>query len=735
MTALPSRLADDWTDLLRLLGEHALMLHAPDPRSDLSGTDYDCAVFNLDHQWPLRLTGGWSLCQCVHYDLLAWYWILERDGEVFALDTVVDPEGLGRDGFPTKLFLQGDELAASPSVRAAYLTAKRIRKGMLNEPEWQRIGSLAHKDDRGYHAALKAVVGTRLARLVSSAALQGRPPDAKIWKHAHRLQLLRRVRTPRRLASALGYGLRRTTERVMHPTGLVVLVAGPDGAGKSTLAEQLPEICSGLFRRDAHFHWRPGLLPRPGAFFGRAGPDPTDPHGREPHGRVVSNALLLYFWADFLLGSWARFAIPRIRSGLVVVERGWFDIGADPRRYRLDCSPSLVRRLSRTIPRADIALVLDARAETLVSRKQELPAPEINRQLQYWRNASVAKLATWHIDTERDPDSAASAARTHIVATLEQQTASRLGLGWLNIGRRANPRFYLPRGDRRTASAALALYQPLSDRARRTWTAAQAIARLGGFRFLPRGKAPPLAVRAALAPYLLPFSSVAIARMTHPNRYVAAILDRTARPRMIAKIAVDDEGVRHLAAEASALAELSPLLPPPLTAPALIEKDRGVLVFDFVPWVVRSDVANLPLEVAAALGEFFRSGRTSDGRGPTHGDFAPWNLLRTTRGWTLIDWEAASPQGEPFTDVCHFFVQSHVLLGRPSDLDIVAGFKHGHGPVGAAVRAYADAAELPFEQAAPALQSYLSTSAGKLLPHDRERGARARDRLLRKMDR
>jgi hypothetical protein len=212
-------------------------------------------------------------------------------------------------------------------------------------------------------------------------------------------------------------------------------------------------------------------------------------------------------------------------------------------------------------------------------------------------------------------------------------------------------------------------------------------------------------------------------------------LDRTSRPRLIAKIAVDVKGVRKLAAEASALTRLSSLLPAPLTPPTLKAHDRGVLVFDFVPWVVKSDVATLPVEVAAALGRFFRSGRTSDGHGPTHGDFAPWNLLQTERGWTLIDWEAASPHGAPFMDVCHFFVQSHVLLGRPSDVDIVAGFEHGHGPVGAAVRAYANEAELPFEQAAPALQTYLRTSADELLPQDRERGFHARERLLRKMER
>ncbi|HEX3202581.1 MAG TPA: hypothetical protein VHW42_11710, partial [Actinomycetes bacterium] len=76
-----------------------LVLHTPPTEAadrGLSGLDVDCAVVGLDPRWPLRLPDGWRLCQCLHYDLKGWYWVLERAGEVVCLDIIDDPQGLGR---------------------------------------------------------------------------------------------------------------------------------------------------------------------------------------------------------------------------------------------------------------------------------------------------------------------------------------------------------------------------------------------------------------------------------------------------------------------------------------------------------------------------------------------------------------------------------------------------------------------------------------------------------------
>src|SRR5919197_93225 len=131
-----------------------------------------------------------------------------------------------------------------------------------------------------------------------------------------------------------------------HPRGLVVLVAGPDGAG-----------------------------------------DSARPHARTPHGTLVSLGLLGYYWLDFFLGGWLRQRAIRRRGGLVVVERGWWDVGIDSRRYRLSVPPAVVRTLGSLLPRPDLALVLHGDPRAVAVRKGELATAEIARQNALWRTA------------------------------------------------------------------------------------------------------------------------------------------------------------------------------------------------------------------------------------------------------------------------------------------------------------------------------------------------------------
>jgi len=69
-----------------------------------------------------------------------------------------------------------------------------------------------------------------------------------------------------------------------------------------------------------------------------------------------------------------------------VMERGWQDIAVDARRYRLQVSPKLVFAMAHPLPVPDLILVLEAPTDVLLDRKQEISAPELERQAAAWRH-------------------------------------------------------------------------------------------------------------------------------------------------------------------------------------------------------------------------------------------------------------------------------------------------------------------------------------------------------------
>ena len=78
-----------------------------------------------------------------------------------------------------------------------------------------------------------------------------------------------RRRAPRRLALRARFGTARVMRRLGRPTGLLVSVVGPDGTGKTTLADGLESTANGLFRGTRRLHLSPGVLPPPGRLLGR----------------------------------------------------------------------------------------------------------------------------------------------------------------------------------------------------------------------------------------------------------------------------------------------------------------------------------------------------------------------------------------------------------------------------------------------------------------------------------
>jgi GT2 family glycosyltransferase len=199
-----------------------------------------------------------------------------------------------------------------------------------------------------------------------------------------------------------------------------------------------------------------------------------------------------------------------------------------------------------------------------------------------------------------------------------------------------------------------------------------------------------------------------VARSNHAGRYTALVLTEDGEHHAIAKIATDELGREKLTCEARALAGLANRLEPPLQAPGVLAKHRGLLLLEAADWQPRGRPWRLPPAVARSLGSLFAAGMTEAGdtRGFSHGDFAPWNLLREDDTWTLVDWEQGQ-KAPPFRDVLHYLVQAHVHLGRPSRRRILAGLR-GEGWVGRALRAYAEGAHLDVSHARRHLAAYLA---------------------------
>lgn len=503
--------------------------------------------------------------------------------------------------------------------------------------------------------------------------------------------------------------------------GVCVVVAGPDGTGKSTVVEHLVnDVLAGPVQV---LHHRPHLLGQRTKHEGAV----TEPHRQQPYPSGLSVAKLLFLYLDHLVGWFVKVRPWLLKGGGVIVERGWWDLVVDPRRYRLRPAPRLVAALGRLLPRPDVTVVLGGNAATIAARKAELSVEETERQLRGWASLSTTRPRMRQIDaTQPLSDVLASVRRAVVSAGGDER--------WVLLPTTTDARWYFPATPSRAGVNALQLYHPVTPVGRVGWEAARGLASLGGFRLLARdGWRPPEEVLDLLAGHLPPAARVAVARGRKQGRNNALILDgRTGAALAFAKIAVDEQGPVSLAAEVAASTSLAPLLPIGLRAPRVLHHERNLILFEPITTRPRRRPWRLPPELASLLGEFHRAGSRPDGLGPAHGDCAPWNLLRTGGGWLMVDWSDAREDAAAFEDVFHYLVQAHALLGRPSRQDLLAAF-HGRGPIGETIRRYAEGAQVPVADAARLIPDHLERTLEAMdrSTPDGLQGARARESLLR----
>jgi thymidylate kinase len=176
--------------------------------------------------------------------------------------------------------------------------------------------------------------------------------------------------------------------------GACLVFLGPDGVGKTTLLRAISQSLEGVFPEQNIYRWRP-------AVFARAPRLARMPHSKPARSSWGSISYLFFTWLDFTSGYALAIRSALSRNALVIFDRFYHDLLIDPKRYRFGGPLWMVRTLGRIVPPRDLFfVVLDAEEETILSRKQQLPADEIRRQRTAYRTFAAHAPASVMVSTE-----------------------------------------------------------------------------------------------------------------------------------------------------------------------------------------------------------------------------------------------------------------------------------------------------------------------------------------------
>jgi len=302
-----------------------------------------------------------------------YYLAQSQPGQVLYLypDACSDYRRSGRTWLQSETVLAGRRKDSNgswipaPANDFLYHLIKCIDKLSFAERHTQKLSRVFSEDRQGCTDALTRRLTAVSAQLVVEAAASGN------WKPVieviHELDKELLASTPADSLRMKLEELRRRILRWFQPTGLCVVVLGPDEKYRSRVTESYISALTMAFRKAAEFHLGPYLL---------RGSETSKAHTHSKQSQVglASMTKMLYLWADYVLGYYLRIRPRMVRSTLVVLD--CCDSSLLSYVYRRSgYKPRwLTRQIGRFIPKPDLILVLDASADLLQAHKQEAAA-------------------------------------------------------------------------------------------------------------------------------------------------------------------------------------------------------------------------------------------------------------------------------------------------------------------------------------------------------------------------
>ncbi len=217
----------------------------------------------------------------------------------------------------------------------------------------------------------------------------------------------------------------RFTRRLALPSGIFIVFLGPDGSGKTSVINKTIPLLEKLLSSNKQrlFHLRPYF--RGKNEMSRVTID--NPHGQQSRGRVSSVVKILYFLLVYILGYLFVIRPLIVGSTVVVFDRYYHDLLIDPKRYRYGGSMAFAKLVGKLIPKPDLYILLDASAEVIQSRKQEVPFEESARQRKEYFNFINSRKNGVVVNASQQLDNVVLDVEMSIIKYVSNRTMERLG--------------------------------------------------------------------------------------------------------------------------------------------------------------------------------------------------------------------------------------------------------------------------------------------------------------------
>ena len=254
------------------------VLHGYDSLPNRVRSDLDCLVsqdaLRKDGAfWSVlaakRCTGQELLVQWLQHEATAHYFVFALRGKEGSWDFLrFDVSSDYRRNH--RIFYSGDEILdhrrpfngfwiPAPRHEFGYYLVKKIAKGQLGSEHGKRLSHLYHEDPIGCAKEIRKFWREDSARLLEHAA------ESRDWALVQasiaqlRSELLRTTaaRNPVATVRYVAGEVLRVGRRWRYPTGLWIAILGPDGSGKSTVAETVRETIKPAFRGQLSFTFCP----------------------------------------------------------------------------------------------------------------------------------------------------------------------------------------------------------------------------------------------------------------------------------------------------------------------------------------------------------------------------------------------------------------------------------------------------------------------------------------------